>query len=86
MLSWAIQREIFYAECERIRSEFEANRDLQDPMQIERALEKGEAKLKDMLHPDPYIEPYRPGGSLYARNPPFPKEVKMYMDFGREGH
>ena len=31
-----------------------------------------------MLHPDPYIVPYRPGGSMYARNPPFP-EVRRRM-------
>ena len=23
------------------------------------------------------------GGSLYARNPPFPKEIKIHTDFGR---
>jgi len=26
-----------------------------DPIQIERALERGEARLRDHLHPDPYI-------------------------------
>eukprot|EP00887_Chlorella_sp_A99_P002205 scaffold21.g2205.t1 len=83
MLSWAVRREVFYPEAERIRGEFEALQGLDDPAAIERALEKGEAQLRSLLHPDPYIVPYRPGGSMYARNPPLPKEIKMHLDFGR---
>jgi len=30
--------------------------------------------------------PYRPGGSMYARNPPFDPSVHIHLDFGREGH
>ena len=30
--------------------------------------------------------PYYPGGSLYARNPPFSKELHQQLDFGREDH
>ena len=89
-----------------------------------RLIEKGEAKLREYQHPDPYIVPYYPGGvsqagtlagisgiqfplcmvhthciprgllatcpaggSLYARNPPFPKDLKQHFDWGREnGH
>ena len=29
--------------------------------------------------------PYRPGGSMYARNPPFDPSVHIHLDFGREG-
>lgn len=117
-----------------------------DPIQIERALERGEERLRERLHPDPYIGeahpgsalcthssvkgfvvvlsraattcsagvhrcpwccvsltashnhlpthhwlgcldavPYRPGGSMYARNPPFDPSVHIHLDFGREG-
>ncbi|PSC68932.1 NADH dehydrogenase [ubiquinone] 1 beta subcomplex subunit 9 [Micractinium conductrix] len=71
MLSWAVRREVFYVEADKLRSDFEQLKRLDDPIQIDRALEKGEARLREHLHPDPYIVPYRPGGSLYARNPPF---------------
>ncbi|PRW45557.1 NADH dehydrogenase [ubiquinone] 1 beta subcomplex subunit 9 [Chlorella sorokiniana] len=86
MLSWAVRREVFYAEAERIRGEFDQLKTLDDPIQIERALERGEARLRDHQHPDPYIVPYRPGGSMYARNPPFDPSVHIHLDFGREGH
>lgn len=58
---------------------------MDDPNQIERVLQNGEAKFESMKHPDPYIVPYRPGGSLYARNPPF-QDVTLQRDFGREGY
>ena len=48
-------------QLDKIRGRFEANKGLSDPLQIERALEKGEAELREHLHPDPYIVPYRPG-------------------------
>ncbi|KDD73216.1 hypothetical protein H632_c2416p0 [Helicosporidium sp. ATCC 50920] len=85
ILSWAVRREVFYLKAEEYRSAFEANAKLDEPQAIETALTKGEQWLASQEHPDPYIVPYRPGGSLYARNPPFPKEIKMYLDFGREG-
>lgn len=31
------------------------NSGLDDPRQIERVLERGEQKLKELQHPDPYI-------------------------------
>ena len=49
-------------------------------------LERGEAQLEVQRHPDPYTVPYRPGGSLYARNPPVPEAVNVHLDFGREGY
>ena len=80
----------------------------------ERLVDKGEAKLSEYQHPDPYIVPYytgaqaaasmtgsstpvlstcngqylaHTGGSLYARNPPFPKELQQHLNWGREnGH
>jgi hypothetical protein len=32
-------------------------------------------KLVDYTHPDPYCQPYMPGGSKFMRNPPPPTEV-----------
>ncbi|EIE22808.1 complex 1 family protein-like protein [Coccomyxa subellipsoidea C-169] len=84
LLSWAIRRDLFAQEAGRLRAEFDLNKDVDNVAQAARLLEKGEAKLKEYEHPDPYIVPYHPGGSLYARNPPFPKELKQQLDFGRE--
>ena len=50
-----------------------------------RLLAAGEAALASRSHPDPYTVPYRPGGTLYARNPPLPAGLHQQYDFGREG-
>ncbi|CAL5220140.1 g2098 [Coccomyxa viridis] len=84
MLSWAIRRDLFAQEAEVLRKEFEKNKDMTDVGQIGRLIQKGQAKLQEYQHPDPYIVPYYPGGSLYARNPPFPEEMHQQLDFGRE--
>ncbi|CAK0782715.1 hypothetical protein CVIRNUC_005910 [Coccomyxa viridis] len=86
LLSWAIRRDIFFEEADQLRGEFEKHKDVSDVGQIGRLIQKGEAKLKEYQHPDPYIVPYYPGGSLYARNPPFSKELHQQLDFGREDH
>jgi NADH dehydrogenase (ubiquinone) 1 beta subcomplex subunit 9 len=86
MLSWAVQRDIFYAERDRIRGQFEANAHLRDLGVVEKAIADGEAKLAEYAHPDPYVVPTAYGGSKYARNPPPHPDVKVIMDFGREPH
>jgi NADH dehydrogenase (ubiquinone) 1 beta subcomplex subunit 9 len=86
LLSWVVSREVFYEEASKIRQEFEQNKHVSDGGEIERLLVKGEARLKDYEHPDPYIVPYRPGGSMFARNPPFVEGTSIHLDFGREGH
>ena len=84
MLSWAVQRDIFYTERDRIRAQFYANAHLRDLGVVEIA--DGEAKLEEYAHPDPYTVPTAYGGSKYARNPPPHPDVKVVMDFGREEH
>ena len=54
MLSWAVQRNIFYQERDRIRAQFEANAVLTQPGQISSAIAAGEATLAEYSHPDPY--------------------------------
>ena len=39
------------------------------------ALQKGQDRLSQNTHPDPYIMPYMPGGSLFMRNSPLPLEA-----------
>mmetsp|Transcript_13286 Transcript_13286/g.33336 ORF Transcript_13286/g.33336 Transcript_13286/m.33336 type:complete len:112 (+) Transcript_13286:37-372(+) len=86
MMSWAVQREFIYEKGREIRSEFEANRNLPTIAEAQRLVEAGQERLRENAHPDPYIVPYYIGGSMYARNPPFPKEVHIQSNFGREGY
>lgn len=55
-----------------------------DQFEAERLLARGEALLASKAHPDPYRVPYRPGGTLYARNPPLDGRLHQEFDFGRE--
>ena len=82
-LSWCVMRDIFYTERDRIRNEFESNRDLTNAQAIKK-IEEGFETLDSYAHPDPYIIPTMYGGSKYARNPPVPGEVHVIRDFGRE--
>lgn len=75
---------MFYEEAGKIRQEFDKYKHIDDPNEIERVLRNGEAMLKEYDHPDPYIVPYRPGGSMFARNPPFAPGTSIHLDFGRE--
>lgn len=84
ILYWAVRRDLWFSEGERLRAEFEKNKTIENTAQIESTLNKGEAKLREYAHPDPYIVPYYPGGSLYARNPPVQKEYTQTLDFTRE--
>ena len=57
-----------------------------DPATGSALVKRGEAELASKAHPDLYTVPYRPGGTLYARNPPVSPELHQQLDFGREGH
>ena len=84
LLSWVVSREVFRAESAELRLEFETKRAVAEPAEIERLIQAGEARLKEYEHPDPYNVPYRPGGSMFARNPPFETGHSIQLDFGRE--
>ena len=38
-------------------------------------MREAKERLEAQAHPDPYIQPYMPGGSLFMRNPPIPLEA-----------
>jgi NADH dehydrogenase (ubiquinone) 1 beta subcomplex subunit 9 len=86
VLSWCVDRNIFYEERDRIRRSFEANAGLKDLGEIEKAVSDGEKTLESYAHPDPYTIPTMYGGSKYARNPETPAGAGMVFDFGREPH
>ena len=48
-------RRRLHPQADKIRAEFDANAALDDPNQVERALIRGENKLSQHIHPDPYI-------------------------------
>lgn len=74
--SWAIDRELFCREAEKIRAQFDQNRSL-DPHGglSQRLVREAEEKVLSFTHPDPYTKPYMPGGSKFMRNPPLPLKV-----------
>ena len=74
--SWSESREIFNEEATKIRAEFDAFKSLPpDSAKVARLLREGYERLAAYSHPDPYIKPYMPGGSLFMRNPAPPLEV-----------
>jgi NADH dehydrogenase (ubiquinone) 1 beta subcomplex subunit 9 len=74
LLSWAIDRDIFNDEATKIRARFDANRGVSKST-ASRLLMEGEDEAFLFTHPDPYVVPYMPGGTLFMRNPPLPLEV-----------
>ena len=74
--------EQFYTERDRIRHEFESNRNLTSAQAVKK-IEEGFETLDSYAHPDPYIIPTMYGGSI-RQNPPVPGEVRVIRDFGRE--
>jgi len=74
--SWAVDRNVFCAEADKLRAAFDQHASLDASSAKAKALlEGGEAKLWDLEHPDRYIAAYMPGGSLYMRYPSLPLHV-----------
>eukprot|EP00924_Labyrinthula_sp_SR-Ha-C_P016043 snap_masked-scaffold_4-processed-gene-17.33-mRNA-1 protein AED:0.00 eAED:0.00 QI:0/-1/0/1/-1/1/1/0/141 len=71
---WSVHRDVYIQECQKIHDGFRQLKDLPEKESLY-YLEKYEAKLKDMAHPEPYIIPWMPGGSKFMRNPTPPPEV-----------
>eukprot|EP00850_Spirogloea_muscicola_P014885 SM000110S18892 [mRNA] locus=s110:145315:146668:- [translate_table: standard] len=84
VLSYAVQREVFYDEADKLRERFEANKHEANRERVDYLLETGERRLEEIRHPDPYTVPWAVGGSKYARNPPIGEEVEVVHDYGRQ--
>ncbi|KAJ3511568.1 hypothetical protein NLJ89_g4024 [Agrocybe chaxingu] len=76
-LDWTVRRDIWRGQAMQIRAEFEANRNVSDPRALAEILQKAEANLADMKHPDPCIAPTAPGGTKWERNLP-PSMAPLY--------
>ena len=64
---WTVHRELWIEEGFKMRARFDANKDLKDPVQIQKVLAEGEAELWEFRHPDPYVLNHMPGGTKYQR-------------------
>jgi len=72
--SWAIDRDVFCDEAEKIRAKFDAERGA-NPGRALHLLNAGKEELYNYTHPDKYCVPFMPGGSKFMRNPPLPLSV-----------
>ena len=77
LMSWAVDRDVFLNEAEKLRARFDAYRG-DFSSRAKGALEAGEREFASMAHPDGYVQPYMPGGSKFMRNPPPPMEMVYY--------
>ncbi|KAK6462729.1 NADH dehydrogenase I beta subcomplex 9 [Scheffersomyces coipomensis] len=73
--------EVYRAETIKIRQQIEVNKHISDPIELQEAIGKFEAKLAEFKHPDPYVAPSRPGGSKYQRNIPVEREPLVPGDW-----
>ncbi|KAL0059875.1 hypothetical protein AAF712_013357 [Marasmius tenuissimus] len=76
-LDWTVNRDLWRKEALLIRAEFERNRNIHDPRQLATILERAEAQLNHIKHPDPVIVPVFPGGTKWERNIP-PRMGPLY--------
>lgn len=50
-----------------------------------RLIREAEEKLASWIHPDPWVNPYMPGGSRFMRNPAMPLSIVFPPDLFPEG-
>ena len=69
--SWAVDRQVFIAEADKMRAEFDKHAQLAaTSVEARNLLERGEEKLFQESHPRPLHCGIPAGGSLYMRNAP----------------
>ncbi|KIM46444.1 hypothetical protein M413DRAFT_24170 [Hebeloma cylindrosporum] len=83
-LDWTIRRDIWRGQAIQIRAEFESNRNVYDPRALAQILERAEARLAEMKHPDPVIPPLAPGGTKWERN--IPPSMEPVYDHEANAH
>ena len=78
--SWVESRDLLNEEASKVRSEFNANKNIPpESAKAKRLIREAKERLYEQTHPDPYIKPFMPGGTLFMRNPAIPLEV-LYPD------
>lgn len=53
-LDWYIQRDLWRQKALQIRAQFEQNKHVTSPKEIQALVQKAEKELEDWAHPDPY--------------------------------
>jgi NADH dehydrogenase (ubiquinone) 1 beta subcomplex subunit 9 len=81
--SWAEDRITFCVEGQKIRDEFNKNKNVGMP-EAERLIREAKESMFKVTHPDPYIRNYMPGGTLFMRNPAVASKF-VYPDGAPEG-
>lgn len=77
----SLKFDAYRRETIKIRAQFEANKHISDPNELEEVIAKTHSKLAEWKHPDPYIPPCRPGGTKFERNIPLAKEPVVPGDW-----
>ena len=83
IISWCESRDVFNEEALKIRAQFDSTKNA-DVARTERLMREAREALAQQTHPDPYIQAYMPGGSLFMRNPAPPLE-SLFPDGIPEG-
>lgn len=78
--NWINRNDFYRSKAAEIKLRFEQKKNISDPKELRRVLQKTEELLEKFEHPDPIIPPKRPGGIEYDRNVP-PRYVKGPANF-----
>jgi len=74
--SWSFVEGVWQEDALEIRREFNKHMSESRPVVVEQLIQEAEERLKKYEHPDPYIFPTHPGGSMYQRNTPIPERLR----------
>ena len=78
ILSWDVQRDRYRENAVKLRVAFDQYKNVKDPRKAKTILKTAEDEFFRWQHPQPYINPSAPGGTLYQRNlPPHPKTLEL---------
>ncbi|KAH8554102.1 hypothetical protein BGW37DRAFT_517848 [Umbelopsis sp. PMI_123] len=69
-LDWYIRRDLWRQKALDIRHQFELNKNVTSPKELEQIFAKAEKQLEEFAHPDPYKLPMGPEGTKWERNIP----------------
>ncbi|KAI7880169.1 hypothetical protein K492DRAFT_162919 [Lichtheimia hyalospora FSU 10163] len=69
-LDWYIQRDLWRQKALDIRAQFERNKNVSNPKEIQLLLKNAEKELQSWAHPDPYKPYLGPDGTKWERNLP----------------
>ncbi|ORZ02288.1 hypothetical protein BCR43DRAFT_481309 [Syncephalastrum racemosum] len=71
-LDWYIQRDLWRQKALDIRAQFEANKHVTNPKELQALVAQAEKTLQEWEHPDPYKLYLGPEGTKWERNTPPP--------------